>query len=100
MTDRDQSTPFYDTPTVPPATPPVVNEHVSPEDAGLAMTNGDSDFPGSVPDETVDPGGDTIDPSIPEQEVPPGEDEQNNPGETPDETPAPDAIPAEAPPPD
>ena len=100
MTDRTQSTPFYDTPTVPPATPPVINEHANPDDAGLAFTNGDSDYPGSTPDETVEPGGDTYDPSIPEQGVPPGEEELNQPGETPDEVTAPDVVPAAAPPPD
>ncbi|MBO9601748.1 MAG: hypothetical protein J7496_04480 [Novosphingobium sp.] len=100
MTDRPQSTPFYDTPTVPPATPPVINEHANPADAGLAKTNGDSDYPGSTPDETVEPGGDTYDPSIPEQGVPPGEESIDQPGETPDEIPAAPAIPAEAPAPD
>ena len=100
MTDRAQSTPFYDTPTVPPATPPVINDHANPDDAGLAMPNGDSDFPGSTPDETVEPGGDTDDPSIPEQGVPPGEESIDEPGDTPEEAPAPEAVPSEAPPPD
>ena len=90
MTDRAQSTPFYDTLTVPPATPPVISEHATEEDAGLALTNGDSDFPGGTPDETVEPGGDTDVPSIPEEGVPPGEEAPHQPGQTPEEAPAPD----------
>ena len=85
MTDRPQSTQFYDTPTVPPATPPVINEHASAQDAELAKADGDSDWPGSVPDETVEPGGDTDDPSIPATHVDPGEEELDRPGDTPAE---------------
>lgn len=89
MAERQQSVPFYDTPTVPPGTPPVINEKSDPREAGLAKPDGDSDFPGQTPDESVNPGGDTHDPSITPNEVDPGEEQLDRPGRTPDETPPP-----------
>lgn len=90
----------FDTPSVPPATPPVINDRANPEDAALADPSGDSDFPGRTPDERVHPGGDTYDPAIPAKEVPPGEEQLDRPSDTPDEAPAPDPAVRETPPPD
>lgn len=90
MDRPDTSTPFYDTPTVPPATPPVINDKASADDtANLPKPDGDSDYPGTVPDESVHPGGDTDDPSLVPNEVDPGEEQLDRPGEVPNETPPP-----------
>ena len=90
MAEREQTVPTYDTPTVPPATPPVISEKADPDEAAdLPDPDGDSDFPGQTPDESVTPGGDTHDPSIVPNEVDPGEEQLDQPGETPDETPPP-----------
>jgi len=87
--------------TVPPATPPLINRNASAADAATRPdADGDSDFPGSNPDE-VEPGqGDFDEPDrSPDQEVPGGGD-IDEPGATPDETPAQPDMPSEAPPPD
>jgi len=89
MADPGKSIPFHDTPTIPPATPPVVNPKADPDEAHIAKPDGDSDFPGRTPDEEIIPGGDTDDPSISPREVEPGEEELDRPGQTPDETPPP-----------
>ena len=79
----------YDTPTVPPGTPPVINDRSAPAEGGKTMPDGDSDFPGNTPDEEVHPGGDTVDPSTGPEELPPGEETIDKPSQTPDETPPP-----------
>ena len=69
--DRDDYTDeTYTQPHVPPATPPVIDANADPDDAAtLAMANGDSDSPGSRPG------------SFPRG----AEDEELQPGQTPDE---------------
>ena len=70
MDRHDYTDESYTQPHVPPATPPVIEANADPEDAAtLAMVNGDSDSPGSPPYEF--PRG--------------GEDEELQPGGTPDE---------------
>ncbi len=87
--------------TVPPATPPVLNDNTSATDAAsCADAEGDSDFPGHNPDE-VDPGkgGDIVEPGrSPEQEVPGRGGDTVQPGQTPAETPAQPSEPGIAPP--
>ena len=82
--------------TVPPATPPTINDNASASDAMAAQAGGDSDFPGKNPDE-VQPGqGDFDQPDrSPEQEVPDQGGDSDQPGQSPAETPA---QPYEAPP--
>ena len=75
--------------TVPPATPPVINENASAIDAASRPgRDGDSDFPGRSPDE-IQPGqGDFDRPGrSPEQEVPGRGGDIDKPGQTPSETP-------------
>ena len=87
--------------TVPPATPPVINDNASAVDAaGRPGLDGDSDYPGSNPDE-IQPGqGDFDQPSrSPEQEVPGQGGDVDQPGQNPAETPAQPAVPRETPPP-
>jgi len=69
--DRDDYTDeTYTQPHVPPATPPVIDANADAGDAAtLAMASGDSDYPGSRPG------------SFPRG----GEDEELQPGKTPDE---------------
>jgi hypothetical protein len=81
-------TPDYQQRMVPPATPPVINRAASAIDAATKPDrNGDSDFPGSSPDE-----------------IQPQQEPIDNPGESPDEvtpdqgdTDQPDSTPSEAP---
>jgi hypothetical protein len=77
--------------TVPPATPPVINDNASAIDAATRPDRGgDSDFPGRAPDE-IQPGlGDFDRPSrSPEQEVPGQGGDFDQPGQAPAETPPP-----------
>ena len=88
--------------TVPPATPPTINDNASPVDAASRPgRNGDSDFPGRNPDEIepTQPDFDRPDRS-PEQEVPGRGGDIDQPGRGPDETPAQPLEPGIAPPPD
>lgn len=87
--------------TVPPATPPTINDNASASDAARSVGSGDSDFPGSNPDE-VQPGqGDFDQPRhSPEQEVPGQGGDIDQPGQGPAETPAQPEVPGETPPPD
>jgi hypothetical protein len=87
--------------TVPPATPPTINDNASASDADLSGGGGDSDFPGKNPDE-VQPGqGDFDQPGhSPEQEVPGQGGDIDQPGQGPAETPSQPDMPGETPPPD
>ena len=87
--------------TVPPATPPTINQNASAHDAIRASAGGDSDFPGRSPDE-IQPGqGDTDQPGrSPEQEVPDQGGDVDQPGRGPAETPSQPDMPSEAPPAD
>jgi len=86
--------------TVPPATPPVINDNASASDA-VRAGGGDSDFPGRAPDE-IQPGqGDFDRPSrSPEQEVPGQGGDFDQPGQSPAETPPQPIEPSITPPPD
>ncbi len=87
--------------TVPPATPPTINDNAGASDAVQSGGGGDSDFPGSNPDE-VQPGqGDFDQPGhSPEQEVPGQGGDIDQPGQGPAETPSQPEVPGETPPPD
>jgi hypothetical protein len=94
MTDRSQAVPEFGGRTVPPATPPLVNANASAEDAATRPDeSGDSDFPGSNPDEIEQPGRSEPD------EIDPGGGDIDEPGSAPVETPPP-AEPTVPPPPD
>lgn len=101
MQDPTQKAEEFGGRTVPPTTPPVVNAGASADDARRADADGDSDFPGSNPDEVRPTPPDFDQPNrAPDQEVPsPGAD-NDQPGGTPQETPAQPAVPRETPPPD
>jgi hypothetical protein len=75
--------------TVPPATPPVINDNASARDAaGRSGPNGDSDFPGRNPDEIEPQQPDFDQPErSPEQEVPGPGGDTDQPGRAPAETP-------------
>lgn len=50
MIDQSYASENYGQPTVPPATPPVIDSNADASDAAeLALDNGDSDAPGSQP---------------------------------------------------
>jgi len=124
MARSDYTNADYDRPTVPPATPPVIDTAASAEDAAmLADDDGDSDAPGSQPahfdrslEDSVDfdhgrqghlrsGGGDRDYPGQQPDEVSPGGGDDYNPGGTPDEVAPdqgdfdrPDSSPAETPP--
>jgi len=101
MTSDQQEAVEFGGRTVPPATPPVINDNASASDAASrADADGDSDFPGSNPDE-IEPGqGDVDQPGrSPEQEVPGQGGDIDQPGQNPAETPAQPAVPNESPPP-
>ena len=101
MTSDQQEAVEFGGRTVPPATPPVINDNASAHDAASRpYADGDSDFPGSNPDE-IQPGqGDFDQPSrSPEQEVPGRGGDIDQPGQSPAETPAQPSVPNESPPP-
>jgi len=90
MTNHQQEAEQFGSRTVPPATPPVINENASAMDAATRPgRGGDSDFPGRNPDEIEpqQPDFDRPDRS-PEQEVPGQGGDFDEPGQTPIETPA------------
>ncbi len=98
MTNQQQEAVEFGGRTVPPATPPVINDNASAADAANHPgRGGDSDFPGSNPDE-IQPGqGDFDQPSrSPEQEVPDGGGDIDQPGQSPAETPAQPSGPSES----
>lgn len=102
MQNNQQQPMDYERPTVPPATPPVIDGHADAEAAAeLSQANGDSDFPGQSPPE-VQPGegGDTDIPDRGAPEQQPGQGDTDHPGESPSEVPAQPEMPSEAPPPD
>jgi hypothetical protein len=101
MTDRSQAVPEFGGRTVPPATPPLVNANASAEDAATRPDeSGDSDFPGSNPDEIEQPGrSEPYEPSRSPDEIDPGGGDIDEPGSAPVETPPP-AEPTVPPPPD
>ena len=101
MTNQQQEAEAFGGRTVPPATPPVLNDNASASDAMRVNAAGDSDFPGHNPGE-IQPGqGDFDEPSrSPEQEVPGQGGDIDQPGQTPAETPAQPDVPSEAPSPD
>jgi hypothetical protein len=86
--------------TVPPATPPIINHNASAIDAATRLDReGDSDFPGSNPDEIEPQQPDFDQPDrSPEQEVPGRGGDTVQPGQTPAETPAQPEQPGVAPP--
>lgn len=102
MQDNHQEAEEFGGRTVPPATPPLINDNASAEEAALqARPGGDSDFPGQNPDEVKPGKGDFDRPaSSPEQEVPGQGGDTDSPGSTPAETPAQPDMPSEAPAPD
>ena len=102
MEDGQQEAVEFGGRTVPPATPPVINDNASAFDAATKpMADGDSDFPGRAPDEIKPGQGDFDRPdSSPEQEVPGQGGDVDQPGQAPAETPAQPDMPSEAPPPD
>ena len=74
--------------TVPPTTPPVINAGASASDARRAGAGGDTDFPGSNPDEVQPNPPDFDQPDrAPDQEVPRPGGDTDQPGKTPSETP-------------
>ena len=101
MQNQQQEAEQFGGRTVPPATPPTINDNASASEAITASAGGDSDFPGKSPDE-VQPGqGDFDQPGrSPEQEVPGHGGDLDQPGQGPAETPAQPDMPSEAPPPD
>ena len=101
MSDRTQEAVEFGGRTVPPATPPVINDNTSAVDAAtLPKAKGDSDFPGNNPDE-INPGqGDTDQPGQAPLEETPGGGDSDQLGETPQEVPEQPIMPSEAPPPD
>jgi hypothetical protein len=101
MQDHNQEAEQFGGRTVPPATPPTINDHANADDAMQAEAGGDSDFPGKSPDE-IQPGqGDFDSPGrSPEQEVPDRGGDIDQPGRGPAETPSQPDMPSEAPPPD
>lgn len=101
MENRQQEAEQFGGRTVPPATPPTINDNASASAAMRANAGGDSDFPGNSPDE-VQPGqGDFDQPNrSPEQEVPDQGGDFDQPSRGPAETPSQPEMPSEAPPPD
>ena len=101
MENRQQEAEQFGGRTVPPATPPTINDNASARDAMRADAGGDSDFPGKSPDE-IQPGqGDFDQPGrSPEQEVPDQGGDIDQPGRGPAETPSQPDMPSEAPPAD
>ena len=102
MENRQQEAEQFGGRTVPPATPPTINDNASAFDAASrADRGGDSDFPGPNPDEIVpqQPDFDRPDRS-PEQEVPGQGGDIDQPGRGPDEAPAQPLEPGVGPPPD
>lgn len=118
MADPIYSADDYGTPSIPPATPPALDDHASAQDAAtLTDTDGDSDSPGSVlwdvdrsgedeelqpgatPDEVVPETPNPIEPAPPPEVFPDGGD-IDEPASVPDEAPSiPGEAPAETPPP-
>jgi hypothetical protein len=101
MTSEQQEAVEFGGRMVPPATPPVINDNASAADAASRVdADGDSDFPGSNPDEIQPDQGDFDQPGrSPEQEVPGQGGDIDRPGQNPAETPAQPAVPKESPPP-
>ena len=89
MTSPQQEAEAFGGRTVPPATPPMINDNASALDAAsLPGRDGDSDFPGRNPDEIEPQQPDFDQPSrSPEQEVPGPGGDTVQPGQTPAETP-------------
>lgn len=94
MTGTTQ-TPDYQQRMVPPATPPVVNSSASAIDAATKPDrNGDSDFPGSSPDE-IQPRQEPADnPGAAPDEITPDQGDTDQPDSSPIETPEPREAPA------
>ena len=100
MTNHQQEAEQFGGRTVPPATPPVINENASATDAATRPgRGGDSDFPGRNPDE-IEPQQPDVDrpDRSPEQEVPGQGGDFDEPGQTPIETPPQPEQPQVAPP--
>lgn len=102
MTNPQQEAVEFGGRTVPPETPPVINDNASALDAASQPgRGGDSDFPGRNPDEVTPQQPDIDQPGrSPEQEVPDQGGDIDQPGRGPDEAPPQPTEPATAPPPD
>lgn len=100
MTDQRQEATEFGGRDVPPATPPLINKNANAMDAATRPDrDGDSDFPGSSPDEIEQPGqSEPYEPAQAPDEVGPGGGDSDFPGSTPDETQP--LEPSIAPPPD
>ena len=100
MNEQPQEGAAFGGRTVPPATPPPVNQNASAIDAATRPDpDGDSDFPGRNPDEIEQPGQEEpYEPARAPDEIDPGGGDIDEPGSTPDETQP--IEPSIAPPPD
>jgi hypothetical protein len=89
MTNHQQEAEAFGGRTVPPATPPTINENASALDAATRPgREGDSDFPGRNPEEIEPQQPDFDQPDrSPDQEVPDKGGDVDQPGRTPEETP-------------